>query len=85
MFGVFFSLLVIAALVGSAGEIVMRVRLSRRACDKWAWWRRGGDEVADRYEQAFPHSLLPRYRRLLFWTFLAFAALAFLTLLWKSN
>ena len=63
----------------------MRVRVARRAYDKWAWWRRGGDEVADAYEQHFPNSLLPRYRRWLFWTFLAIALLALLVILWKTN
>ena len=71
-FGVFFSILVIAALLSSCGEIVMRVRLTRRAThDRMAWWKRGGDEVAASYEQLFPDSLWPRYRRFLFWIVLA--------------
>jgi hypothetical protein len=48
MFGVFFSILALVALVSIFGEIVMGVRLTRRETsrDKLVWWRRGGDEVA---------------------------------------
>jgi hypothetical protein len=85
MFGIFFWVFVLAALLGIANEIAMRVRLTRRASDKWAWWRRGGDEVAASYEQLFPNSLLPRYRRLMFWGVLAFAALLLAIMLRKSH
>jgi hypothetical protein len=85
-FGLFFSILVVAALVGVCGEIFMRVRLTRRATyNRIAWWRRGGDEVADTYEQLFPGSLLPRYRRNLFWIVLALAVPLFLIVLLKSR
>jgi hypothetical protein len=47
MFGIFFSILVVVALLSIFGEFVMRVRLTRRTSgDKIAWWRRGGDEIA---------------------------------------
>lgn len=85
MFGIFFSILVIAVLVEVVGEITMRIRLIRRASDKMAWWRRGGDDVATTYEQLFPNSLWPRYRRFFFWIFLAFCLLVLLSLLRKAN
>jgi len=61
MFGVFFSILVVVALVSIFGEIFMRVRLTRSETsgDKPAWWRRGGDEVAATYEELFPDSRPP--------------------------
>jgi hypothetical protein len=60
MFGVVFSILVIVSLLNICGDIVMRVRLTRRASrDKIAWRRRGGLEVAAAYEELFPHSRLP--------------------------
>lgn len=86
MFGVFFSILVIVALLSIFGEIVMRVRLTKRASrDKIAWWRRGGDEVAATYEEVFPHSRLPLFRRFVFWLVVGCAIPVFLLILWKSN
>jgi hypothetical protein len=86
MFGVFFSILVVMALLNIVGEIAMRVRLTRRASrDKIAWWRRGGDEVAASYEEVFPDSQLPLFRRLFFWLFVTCGVVVFLTILWKSN
>ena len=87
MFGVFFSILVLVALLSIFGEIVMRVRLTKRASrDKIAWWRRGGDEVAATYEEVFPDSRLPFFRRFVFWLVLACAGvLVFSMLLWKTN
>jgi hypothetical protein len=87
MFGVFFSILVVMALSSIFGEIVMRVRLTRRASrDKLAWWRRGGDEVAATYEEVFPDSRLPFIRRFVFWLFVICAGvLVFSMLLRKSN
>src|SRR5882762_3724662 len=66
MVGTFFSLLVVMALVSICGEIVMRVRLTKQETsrDKLAWWRRGGDQVAATYEELFPHSHIPAFRRL---------------------
>ena len=52
------------ALLSIFGEIVMRVRLTRRepSRDKLAWWRRGGYEVAATYEDVFPSSRIPLFR-----------------------
>jgi hypothetical protein len=88
MFGVFFSILVVVALLSIFGEIVMRVRLTRREAsrDKLVWWRRGGDEVAATYEEVFPDSRLPLFRRFVFWFFVAWSGvLVFSMLLWKSH
>jgi hypothetical protein len=86
MFGVFFYIVAAVALLSIFGEIVMRVRLTRRASrDKIAWWRRGGDEVAATYEEIFPDSRLPFFRRFAFWLFVALCVLAIPMLLWKSN
>jgi hypothetical protein len=87
MVGIFFSLLIVMALLSICGEIVMRVRLTRRASrDKIAWWRRGGDEVAATYEEVFPDSRLPFFRRFVFWLVVTCAgALVFSMFLRKSN
>jgi hypothetical protein len=86
MFGIFFSILVLVGILSICGEIVMRVRLTRRASrNKIAWWRRGGDEVAATYEELFPRSQLPLFRRFAFWLFLAWSAVMLLSILWKSN
>jgi hypothetical protein len=59
MVSIFFSLLMVMALLSICGEIVMRVRLTKRASlDNIAWWRRGGDEVSATYEEVFPDSRL---------------------------
>lgn len=52
MFSVFFSILVVVALVCIFYEIVMRVRLTKKesASDKLAWWGRGGEDVAATYK-----------------------------------
>jgi hypothetical protein len=84
MFGIFFSILILIALASICGEIVMRVRLTKRASrDKIAWWRRGGDEVVDAYEQLFPSSQLPLLRRFAFWLLIAFSAAVLITVLLK--
>jgi hypothetical protein len=87
MVDIFFSLLVVMAVLSICGEIVMRVRLTRRAPrDKIAWWRRGGDEVAATYEEVFPDSRLPLFRRFVFLLVVTCAgALVFSMLLRKSN
>jgi hypothetical protein len=87
MFGVFFSILVVMALASILGEIVMRVRLTRRETSrgKLAWWRRGGDEVAATYEEVFPRSRLPLFRRFAFWLLLAWSLVLLLSILSKSN
>jgi len=86
MSGVVFSIVVIVALLSICGELIMRIRLTRRAShDKIAWWRRGGDEVAATYEELFPDSRLPLFRRFAFWLFVVFACLVILSILWKSS
>jgi hypothetical protein len=85
MFGIFFSILLLVALLSGCGEIVMRVRLTKRASrDKIAWWRRGGDEVAAAYEQLFPGNQLPLLRRFAFWLLIASSAAVLVTVVWKS-
>lgn len=86
--GVLFSIFVVVALLSIFGEIVMRARLTKRETgrDKLAWWRRGGDEITATYGELFPHSLLPLFRSLVFWLFVACcAALLLLILLEKSK
>jgi len=88
MFGIFFSILVAVALLSIFGEIVMRVRLARRETsrDKLAWWRRGGEEVAATYEEAFPRSRIPFFRRFVFWFFVLLSGVLVLSILfWKSR
>ena len=84
MVGIFFSLLMVVALLSMCGEIVMRVRLTRRASrDKIAWWRRGGDEVAATYEEVFPDSHLPFFGRFVFWLVVSCAGALLSMPLWK--
>jgi hypothetical protein len=73
--GILFAILVVMALLSICGEIVMRVRLTKRdtSRDKLAWWRRGGDEVTAAYEELFPHTPIPILRRFVFWLVLASA------------
>jgi hypothetical protein len=65
----------------------MRARLSSRelSSNKLYWWRRGGDEVADMYQELFPGTWLPRIRQFVFWLFLACAFVALIFILWKSS
>jgi hypothetical protein len=82
MFSVFFSILLVVALLSIFGEIVMRVRLTRSASrDKIAWWRRGGDEVVATYEEVFPDSRLPFFTRFVFWLFVSCAGVLVLSML----
>jgi len=87
MFGVFFSILVAMALVSICAEVIMRVRLTKRepSRDKLAWWRRGGDQLAATYEEVFPQSRLPLFRRFAFWLVLTWAAVLPFSMLWKSK
>jgi hypothetical protein len=87
MFAVFFSILVIMAIVGSCSEILMRVRLSKREAspDKLVWWRRGGDEVTATYQELFPQTRLPLFRRFSFWLVVTAAFLVLLLSFWKSH
>ena len=87
MFGVFFTIVAVVAVLSICGEIAMRVRLTKLepSPDKLAWWRRGGDEVAATYEELFPHSRLPLFRRFAFWLFVTCCAVVLLAIVWKSN
>jgi hypothetical protein len=84
MFVIFFSTLVIIALLSSCSEVIMRIRLSKRESppDRLLWWRRGGDEVAAMYEEVFPRTYLPLFRRYVFYLFFVcvFALLIFVLL-----
>ena len=87
MFGLLFAILVVAAILSISGEIVMRVRLSRLEVptERLLWWRRGGDEVASTYQEVFPQSRLPRFRRIFFLVVLALAAALLLSILWRFH
>jgi hypothetical protein len=75
MFPIFFSILVLIALLSICSNIAMRIRLTKRESsrDKFVWWRRGADEVDSTYEELFPASYLPRLNRIVFWLVLASA------------
>ncbi len=80
MVAVAFFTLVILALVDIAFWWVMRIRLMRTdsARDRIEWLSfRSGDDVLDTYAALFPHSVLPRYCRFLFWTGIVSAAIVF--------
>jgi len=87
MFGVLFSILVVMAILSSCSEIVMRVRLSTREspAEKLLWWRRGGDEVAAMYQELFPRTRLPLFRRFAFWLVVASCFAILVSMLWKSH
>ena len=71
MLAVAFLALVIMALVNVAFWWAMRVRLMRMdsARDRIEWLGlRTGDDVLNTYAALFPHSVLPRYCRSVFWT-----------------
>jgi hypothetical protein len=81
-----FSLIIalVAALIFV--ESAMRVRLTRVgiSCEKSSssWWRRGY-EVAETYEEVFPHSRLSRFRRIVVWLFPTCLGIYLLTVLWR--
>lgn len=77
---------VFLAVFTGCGEIMMRVRLSKREprSEKLLWWRRGGDEVASNYLELFPNSFLPRFRDFTFWLLLFFAACLLILIVWKK-
>ena len=81
-----FFIFVAMAIFNGCGEIMMRVRLTKResASEKLLWWRRGGDEVASNYQELFPYSFLPRLRNLTLWLFLIFAAALLAFIVWKK-
>jgi len=79
-----FSLLMIMALVSGVFYFVMRIRLMRMdtARDRIEWLTlRGGDEVLDSYETLFPRSMLPRFCRFAFWSFIICGAVSLCTIL----
>ena len=80
------AIFVFMAIFNGFGEIMMRVRLSKREppSEKLLWWRRGGDEVASNYQELFPRSFLPRLRQITFWLFLIFAAALLALVVWKK-
>lgn len=81
-----FLMFVLLAVVNGCGEILMRVRLSKREppSEKLLWWRRGGDEVASTYLELFPCSFFPRVREFTFWLFLIFAVALLALIVWKK-
>ena len=87
MIAIVFSILVLMAILSICGNIVMRVRLSKRepSRDKLVWWRRGSDEVSSTYEELFPRSHLPMLSQFAFWLVLAFALVILIASLRKSN
>ncbi len=87
MFPIFFSILVLIAILTICGNIVMRIRLTKRepSRDKLVWWRRGSDEVDSTYEELFPGSYLPRLNRFVFWLVLVSALAVLVAYVRKSN
>jgi hypothetical protein len=48
MFTIAFSILVPMATLGTCSGILLRIRLTKaEPADKFVWWRRGDDEIAD--------------------------------------
>jgi hypothetical protein len=79
MVAVAFLALVALAVVNIAFWWVMRIRLVRMdsAKDRIEWLSfRSGDDVLDTYAALFPHSVLPRYCRVAFWTVVVSAVIA---------
>ena len=85
IFAIFFFVLVVVGLASILVEIMMRIRLSRREvpAEKLLWWRRGGDDVADAYQELFPETHLPILRKFVFWTVVAAAFALLASFLWK--
>lgn len=86
MFAIFFSILVLMAILSICSNIVMRVRLTKAESsrDKLVWWRRGSDEVTAMYEELFPGSYTPMFSQFAFWLILASALVVLIAHLWKS-
>lgn len=73
MVAVAFCALVVMGLVSNSLYFVMRFRLMRMdsARDRIEWLSlRSSDTVLETYESLFPQSVLPRFCRLTFWTFI---------------
>jgi hypothetical protein len=86
MVGVLFVVLAVIAILSIFVEFAMRMHLTcNDTQDKIAWWRRGGDEIESAYEELFPNSPLPVFRRFAFWFFVASCAALLIRILWKPN
>jgi hypothetical protein len=88
MFGLLFSVLVIIGLLSNAFHIAMRIRLLRMdaARDRIEWLSfRASTEVMDTYQTLFPRSVLPRFCRFAFWSFIFFAAVMLCAIVLKSK
>ena len=86
MLAVFFFLFLFVGLSTICSEMVMRARVTKaERVDKWAWWRRGGDEIAATYQELFPRSKLPMFREFAYWFLLASGALGAVLIFWKSH
>ncbi len=88
MFGLLFSVLAIIALLSMAFHTTMRIRLLRMdaARDRIEWLSfRGSTEVTDTYQALFPRSVLPRFCRFAFWTFIFCAAVMLCAIILKSK
>jgi len=88
MFGLLFSVLAIIALLSMAFHITMRIRLLKMdaARDRIEWLSfRSSAEVMDTYQALFPRSVLPRFCRFAFWTFIFCAAVMLCAIILKSK
>jgi hypothetical protein len=88
MFGLLFSVLAIIALLSVAFHITMRIRLLKMdaARDRIEWLSfRSSTEVMDTYQALFPRSILPRFCRFAFWTFIFCAAVMLCAIILKSR
>ena len=66
----------------------MRIRLLRMdaARDRIEWLSfRSSPEVMDTYQDLFPSSVLPRFCRFAFWSFIFFATIALCAIIMKSR
>jgi hypothetical protein len=86
MVAVCFTVLAVIAIVSISVEIVMRVRLTQREIpsQKLLWWRRGGDDVEEAYQELFPGTQFPFLRKLAFGLVAADALMLLVSILWKS-
>ena len=87
MIAIVFSILLLTAFLSICGNIVMRVRLSKRepSRDKLVWWRRSSDEVSSFYEELFPRSHLHVLSQFAFWLVLVFALVILIASLRRPN
>jgi hypothetical protein len=87
MIAVFFSILVVLALLSICSDFIMRVRLSKRElpADRLLWWRRGGDDMDETYQELFPRSRLPLFRKCAVSLVLISALAIVIFVLWRRN